>query len=171
MNYRNGVCQYKHINDFSFCKSYSIEASSYPNSNIKSKLKKAFKKTESKFTDWFKNKSKRKPNVKASKDESKLDTSDENEDYDFEILEHRDLQQVKSHLESIDFYELLITCQNSPEPVMQLQLESIRWHTPVLSVFATFYQQHDKIRLRIKLFSRIFQFETIIIISLLKLRS
>ncbi len=31
------------------------------------------------------------------------------------------------------------------DPVLQLQLESLRWYTPVLSVFATFYQQHDKI--------------------------
>ncbi len=48
-------------------------------------------------------------------------------------------------LDSIDFYELLINCQNMSDPVFQLQIESLRWFAPVLSVFATFYQQHDKI--------------------------
>ena len=42
-------------------------------------------------------------------------------------------------LDSIDFYELLINCQNSADPVKQLQIEALRWHTPVLAVFATFY--------------------------------
>ena len=126
----------------------STNASSYSNSNISSKLRKAFRKTENKFTDWFKSKNKKKSTTTSksqikTKDEN---TSDENDDYNFEILDHNDVHhQHKDHLESIDFYELLITCQNAPEPVMQLQHESIRWHTPVLSVFATFYQQHDKI--------------------------
>ena len=48
-------------------------------------------------------------------------------------------------LDSIDFYELLINCQNMSDPVLQLQVESLRWCAPVLAVFATFYQQHDKI--------------------------
>lgn len=46
---------------------------------------------------------------------------------------------LETSLESIDFYELLITCQNSPDPVYRLQLEALRWQTPVLAVFATFY--------------------------------
>jgi len=53
--------------------------------------------------------------------------------------------QYENSLDSIDFYELLINCQNVPDPILQLQLESLRWYTPVLSVFATFYEQHDKI--------------------------
>ena len=47
---------------------------------------------------------------------------------------------ISDCLDSIDFYELLINCQNAADPVLQLQLESLRWHTPVLAVFATFYQ-------------------------------
>ena len=47
-------------------------------------------------------------------------------------------------LESVDFYELLINCQNSTEPVLKLQLEAMRWFTPVLAVFATFYQVNIK---------------------------
>jgi hypothetical protein len=43
-------------------------------------------------------------------------------------------------LDSIDFYELLISCQNGPDPVLRLQLEALKWYTPVLAVFATFYQ-------------------------------
>jgi hypothetical protein len=49
-------------------------------------------------------------------------------------------EQLKDTLESIDFYELLISCQNSPDQVFRLQLEALRWQTPVLVVFATFYQ-------------------------------
>jgi hypothetical protein len=49
-------------------------------------------------------------------------------------------EQFKDTLESIDFYELLISCQNSPDQVFRLQLEALRWQTPVLAVFATFYQ-------------------------------
>jgi len=128
----------------------SSNPASYSSSNISTKLRKAFRKTENKFTDWFKSKNSKKKSTRLSKSQSKAkdepNSSDENEDYNFEILEHNDAQRHhKDHLESIDFYELLITCQNSPEPVMQLQHEAIRWKTPVLSVFATFYQQHDKI--------------------------
>jgi hypothetical protein len=50
------------------------------------------------------------------------------------------VEKQKDCLESIDFYELLISCQNTNEPVLQLQLEALRWHAPVLAVFATFYQ-------------------------------
>ena len=126
----------------------STNTVAYSNSNISSKLRKAFRKTENKFNDWFKSKNKKKT-MTTLKSQSKTkdeNTSDENEDYNFEILEHNDNQhQHRDLLQSIDFYELLISCQNAPEPVMQLQHEAIRWHTPVLSVFATFYQQHDKI--------------------------
>jgi hypothetical protein len=47
---------------------------------------------------------------------------------------------ISESLDSIDFYELLIECQNAPDPVLRLQLEALRWYAPVLAVFATFYQ-------------------------------
>ena len=59
-------------------------------------------------------------------------------------MDHKQIQkpkeQFKESQESTDFYELLINCQNSADPIMQLQIEALRWFTPVLSVFATFYQ-------------------------------
>lgn len=56
------------------------------------------------------------------------------------MIKMLNLNMIKDCLDSIDFYELLISCQNAPDPVLQLQLEALRWYTPVLAVFATFYQ-------------------------------
>ena len=51
----------------------------------------------------------------------------------------------------MDFYELLINCQNSVDPVKQLQIEALRWHAPILSVFATFYPVIVKFLLKLNL--------------------
>jgi hypothetical protein len=82
----------------------------------------------------------------ASDDDVNDDDDDDSSEFEFDsgataiVTTNNDYS-----LDSIDFYELLINCQSANDPVMQLQIESLRWYTPVLSVFATFYPNHDKI--------------------------
>ncbi len=84
----------------------------------------------------------RKPRAKVSSSDD-----DNNGLSDFESEKHEDSKASNgsNHLDSMDFYELLIVCQNSSDPIKRLQIEALRWSTPVLAVFATFYAQHDKI--------------------------
>ncbi len=87
-----------------------------------------------------------KPKTKSKASKVVLTSSSSNSDSEEKETNKSNNKTAESEsLESIDFYELLINCQNMSDPVLQLQIEAIRWFAPVLSVFATFYQQHDKI--------------------------
>jgi hypothetical protein len=101
----------------------------------------------------------KKPTGKSSKSKKymkksrvKVNTSDDDSDQLSDSESHKNDKHEKSkatsnsnQLDSIDFYELLINCQNSMDPIKQLQIEALLWNTPVLAVFATFYAQYDKI--------------------------
>lgn len=131
--------------------SISMSTSSTSRMNTKHPLKK-----ENRLTSFISALAKRRSNNKKmpttanAKTTDKKNDSSENEqssdyDTDLELSLKTHGDPMQDCLDSIDFYELLINCQNSSDPVLQLQIEALRWHTPVLAVFATFYQHHDKI--------------------------
>ncbi|CAF0723942.1 unnamed protein product [Brachionus calyciflorus] len=114
------------------------------------KVKNAIKKTENKIasmmsaTKWFKSKKK---SVRSDRKQSKkkTDSSENDESDEFESESRNNDRENSETIEFVDFYELILDCEKSPDPVLKLQQEALRWQAPVLTVFATYYKNHDKI--------------------------